>query len=118
MTSKINVDILKGKLNLIVICDRARPYNGYRWLVWRRNITKGGFCNYIPLHLVDATHDRPWLAHKTNDLFTDIRDKSISTTSFNSVDLPRKLNVQEYLTLGRMLKFANKRYNKIKDEVI
>lgn len=107
-----------------------------KWIVWERNITPKGFSSiqtFTDNYLKKLVEDNP--TYNSRHIFQDSKipnltkefarilamDESNNSYSkyFSSkypTDAIRNLTVSEYLTLGIILRKANTKYNKKKDE--
>jgi hypothetical protein len=107
-----------------------------KWIVWERNITTKGLSSiqtFTDNYLKELVEDNP--TYNSRHIFQDFKipnpvkefarilamdesnkPYSIYFSSKYPTDAIRNLTVSEYLTLGMILRKANKKYNKKKDE--
>lgn len=111
---------LIGNLKIKLIYSHANPIN--KWLVWERNVGKRMFSNFVPLRTIEELNQltKPVvLQTHGNRLFRD--ESNIkeglrnNETEFQPDDRTRKLTINEYFILERIVKSINKEYNKKKD---
>lgn len=110
-------------MNIKLICNIEAP-NSYKWLVWGKNIGKKYFGNLLGLPSFARLNKNSMvgfikqLSYDCIELDGNVEEKWKPRSRKLPTDTLRNFTMKEYLLLSMMLKIANVKYNKKKDEFI
>jgi hypothetical protein len=114
-------------MKLKLLYNRNSPKS--RWVIWERNIGKsylGGVIGLITAENIiqgkdtigTAKDEVERISHDSHAEYGDMEHLWNFNSAKQSTDTYRKFTPQEYITISTLLKIANMRYNKKKDEFV